>query len=69
MKAMKPDSCHLIRVIPILPPLSTRLQLCTYKKATYRRCKKIQRLFPRLMAFRNIFSRFDKLDFLFIGFT
>lgn len=38
------------------------------QKALYRRRNEIERLFRRLKGFRRIFSRFDKLDLLFIAF-
>jgi transposase len=34
----------------------------------YKRRNEIERLFRRLKGFRRIFSRFDKLDVLFLGF-
>jgi len=34
----------------------------------YRRRNEIERLFRRLKGFRRIFSRFDKLDVMFIAF-
>ena len=34
----------------------------------YKRRNEIERLFRRLKGFRRIFSRFDKLDTLFLGF-
>ena len=34
----------------------------------YRRRNQIERLFRRLKAFRRIFSRFEKLDVMFIAF-
>jgi hypothetical protein len=34
----------------------------------YRKRYEIERLFRRLKGFRRIFSRFDKLDVLFLGF-
>ncbi|HEY5176355.1 MAG TPA: hypothetical protein VII95_12405, partial [Terriglobales bacterium] len=39
-----------------------------YDKAMYRRRNEIERLFRRLKGFRRIFSRFDKLDLVFLGF-
>jgi transposase len=39
-----------------------------YDKAMYRKCDEIERLFCRLKGFRRIFSRFDKLDVLFLSF-
>jgi transposase len=34
----------------------------------YKRRNEIERLFRRLKGFRRIFSRFDKLDVMFMGF-
>jgi transposase len=34
----------------------------------YKRCNEIERLFRRLKGFRRIFSRFDKLDVMFMAF-
>ena len=34
----------------------------------YRRRNEIERLFRRLKGFRRIFSRFDKLDVVFLAF-
>src|ERR1019366_8769096 len=39
-----------------------------YDKAMYRRRNEIERLFRRLKGFRRIFSRFDKLDAVFLAF-
>jgi transposase len=38
-------------------------------KALYRRRNEIERLFRRLKGFRRVFSRFDKLDLVFIAFV
>jgi transposase len=54
--------------IPVVPPLSTRVDPWTYSKAWYRRRNEIERLFRRLKGFRRIFSRFDKLDVMFMAF-
>ena len=54
--------------IPVVPPKSNRIDAWKYKKALYRRRNEIERLFRRLKGFRRIFSRFDKLDLVFIAF-
>src|SRR5664280_2772176 len=54
--------------IPVVPPRPQRLEPWLYDKAIYRRCNEIERLFRRLKGFRRIFSRFDKLDLVFLGF-
>ena len=53
---------------PVVPPLSTRVEPWTYDRETYKRRNEIERLFRRLKGFRRIFSRYEKLDVLFLGF-
>ena len=53
---------------PVVPPLSTRVSPWQYDKELYKRRNEVERLFRRLKGFRRIFSRFDKLDVLFLGF-
>ena len=53
---------------PVVPPLSTRVAPWQYNKELYKRRNEVERLFRRLKGFRRIFSRFDKLDALFLGF-
>ena len=54
--------------IPVVPPLSTRIAPWQYDKELYKRRNEVERLLRRLKGFRRIFSRFDKLDKLFLGF-
>jgi transposase len=54
--------------IPVIPPRHNRLEPWQYDRAMYRRRNEIERLFRRLKGFRRIFSRFDKLDLMFLGF-
>ena len=54
--------------IPVVPPKSNRLDPWEYDRAMYRKRNEIERLFRRLKGFRRIFSRFEKLDILFLGF-
>lgn len=54
--------------IPVVPPHPNRVEPWTYNKAWYRRRNEIERLFRRLKGFRRIFSRFDKLDVMFMAF-
>ena len=53
---------------PVVPPLSTRVDPWAYDREMYHRRNEIERLFRRLKGFRRIFSRFEKLDVLFMGF-
>jgi transposase len=54
--------------IPVVPPRPQRLDPWQYDRAMYRRRNEIERLFRRLKGFRRIFSRFDKLDLMFLAF-
>jgi transposase len=55
-------------MIPVVPPKSNRLHPWDYDHALYKKRNEIERLFRRLKGFRRIFSRFEKLDVLFLGF-
>ena len=52
----------------MVPPKTNRLEPWQYDKALDRKRNEVERLFRRLKGFRRIFSRFDKLDVLFLGF-
>ena len=54
--------------IPVVPPKSNRVAPWQYDKQLYKRRNEVERLFRRLKGFRRIFSRFDKLDVIFLGF-
>lgn len=53
---------------PVVPPKSNRLTPWEYDKEMYKRRNEVERLFRRLKGFRRIFSRFEKLDVMFLGF-
>ena len=52
----------------VVPPLRTRVEPWEYDREMYKRRNEIERLFRRLKGFRRIFSRFEKLDVVFLGF-
>jgi transposase len=53
---------------PVAPPKSNRLDPWEYDRAMYRKRNEVERLFRRMKGFRRIFSRFEKLDVVFIAF-
>jgi transposase len=57
-----------LNFIPVVPPKSNRVNAWEYDRAMYKRRNEIERLFRRLKGFRRIFSRFEKLDVMFIAF-
>jgi transposase len=55
-------------MVPVVPPKSNRLDPWQYDRELYKKRNEIERLFRRLKGFRRIFSRFEKLDIIFLGF-
>ena len=53
---------------PVVPPKTNRVDPWQYDRALSRKRNEIERLFRRLKGYRRIFSRFEKLDVLFLGF-
>lgn len=53
--------------IPVVPPSRKRLDPWEYDKDLYKRRNEVERLFRRLKGFRRVFTRYDKLDVMFIG--
>jgi transposase len=46
----------------------TRIEPLECDRAMYKRRNEVERLFRQLKGYRRIFSRFEKLDVMFIGF-
>ena len=57
-----------LNFIPVVPPKSNRINPWEYDRELYKRRNEVERLFRRLKGFRRIFSRFEKLDVMFIAF-
>lgn len=53
---------------PIVPPKHNRLAPWEYDRLLYRRRNEVERLFRRLKGYRRIFTRFEKLDVMFLAF-
>ncbi len=54
--------------VPVVPPRGNRLSPWEYDREMYRQRNEVERLFRRLKGFRRIFSRFEKLEAIFLGF-
>jgi transposase len=54
--------------VPVVPPKHNRRAPWVYNQVLYKRRNEIERLFRRLKGFRRLFSRFDKLDVMFLAF-
>ena len=55
--------------IPVVPPKSNRKYPWNYDKQLYKQRNQVERLFRRLKRFRRIFTRYDKLDVIFLAFV
>jgi len=53
---------------PVVPPKSNRVEPWIYDKELYKKRNEVERLFRKLKGFRRVFTRFDKLDAVFMGF-
>lgn len=54
---------------PVVPPKKNRLEPWEYDRELYKKRNEVERLFRRLKGFRRVFSRFEKLDIMFVGFV
>ena len=57
-----------LHMIPVVPPKSNRISPWEYDRELYKKRNEVERLFRRLKGYRRIFSRFDKLDVVFMFF-
>jgi len=53
---------------PVVPPNPNRLEPWDYDKELYKKRNEVERLFRRIKAYRRIFTRYDKLDIIYLGF-
>jgi transposase len=55
-------------LLPVVPPKANRLDPWEYDRTLYQKRNEIERLFRRRKGFRRLFSRFEKLDVVFLAF-
>jgi transposase len=53
---------------PVVPPKKSRLEPWEYDKELYKRRNEVERLFRRLKGFRRVFTRYEKLDMMYMAF-
>jgi len=58
-----------LHFIPTVPPKKNRKNPWDYDKELYRKRNQIERLFRRLINYRRVFCRYEKLDVMFAGFV
>jgi len=52
-----------------IPPKSNRKEPWEYDKELYKRRNEIERLNRRVKEYRKVFTRYDKLDVIYLGFV
>ena len=57
-----------LNMIPVVPPKSNCRDPWKYDRPLYKKRNEVERLIRRLKGFRRIFSRFEKLDVVFLAF-
>jgi transposase len=68
-RAYEGDEMRKLDCESIVPPKSNRKPPWDYDRQLYKERNKIERLFRRIKQFRKIFTRYDKLDIIFISFV
>ena len=53
--------------VPVVPPKRNRKNPWKYDKELYKRRNEVERYFLRIKRFRRVFTRYDKLDALYLG--
>jgi transposase len=53
--------------IPVVPPKSNRREPWWYDKEVYKNRNEVERFFLRIKRFRRVFTRYDKLDVVYLG--
>lgn len=53
--------------IPVVPPKKNRKEPWEYDKELYKRRNEVERFFLRIKRFRKVFTRYDKLDVIYIA--
>lgn len=70
-RAYEDDKIHSLAeengFIPVVPPKRNRKEPWEYDKELYKRRNEVERFFLRLKRFRKIFTRYDKLDSIYIS--
>ena len=53
---------------PVIPPKTNRTKPWPYNRDIYKRRNEVERLFRRLKGYRRVYTRYDKLDIIFVAF-
>lgn len=65
------ETLHLVRAIgmtPVVPPKANQRIKWDFDRKTYKWWNEIERLFRRIKGYLHIFTRFEKLDVMYVAF-
>jgi transposase len=54
-------------LVPVVPPKANRLDPWDYDKQLYKRRNEVERVFRRIKHYRKVFTRYDKLDVIYLA--
>ena len=70
-KAYEDDATRALAVqqgfTPVVPPKSNRRNPWVYDKELYKNRNEVERFFLRIKRFRRVFTRYEKLDVIYLG--
>ena len=52
---------------PVVPPKKSRLEPWEYDEKLYKRRNEVERFFRRIKGFRRVFTRYEKLDAIYLA--
>lgn len=61
------DLARQLSYVPVVPPKKNRRAPWKYDTNIYKRRNEVERLFRRLKGFRRVFTRFEKLDAMYLA--
>ena len=53
--------------LPTVPPKTNRKEPWEYDKELYKKRNEIERFFRRIQEYRRVFTRYEKLDIMYLG--
>jgi transposase len=53
--------------VPVVPPKKNRKEPWEYDKKLYKRRNEVERFFRRVQEYRRVFTRYEKLDVMYLG--
>jgi len=62
------EPAQTLGLIPVVPPSPNRKNPWDYDTIIYKRRNEVERLIRQVKSYRRVFTRYDKLDIMVLGF-